>query len=360
MAKKKFTLMDAEDFKVPTISDTEIADAIIEDNNREHAEVPLDRLLPNPRQPRKRFVEEDIRDLADDIAEHGLLQDILVRRRDDGKWYELVCGDRRSRACRLLGWTTIPAQIRQVTDAEMLRIAVAENDQREALTPFERAEAYYQLGQELNKELGKRESEEIPVRLLAEKVRKHKDHVQLHLNLRRAPKTLQSWVEEDPNISLRIIDELRKVPDEAIQQELMLDVKRKLYNQDEIIAIVRNYRQLKSQQAAMVQQNPPRKEPLPQVWDRTNGQDVLAAPTPRMATSLQSPSAGAKATSDTEAPFPSSDPALRLAKLQQELAKDDRQLNKMLGKYRTWQGEEKRLFSQYAEGWLQSIQQILD
>jgi ParB family transcriptional regulator, chromosome partitioning protein len=106
-------------------------------------EIPIDRIQPNPRQPRKRFDDAALTELTDSIRASGVLQPIVVRRLGDG--YELIAGERRLRASRLAGLTTIPAVVREVTNAESLELALVENLLREDLNPIEAAEGYRQL-----------------------------------------------------------------------------------------------------------------------------------------------------------------------------------------------------------------------
>ena len=110
-------------------------------DERTSRELPLDRIRPNPQQPRRRFDTEAIEELAESIRAHGILQPVLVRQVDRG--YELISGERRWRAARRAGLSGIPAVIREgVGDAEMLELALVENVQREDLDPLERAQGY--------------------------------------------------------------------------------------------------------------------------------------------------------------------------------------------------------------------------
>ncbi|MDH2425558.1 ParB/RepB/Spo0J family partition protein [Sphaerisporangium sp. TRM90804] len=107
-------------------------------------EIPVDSIVPNSRQPRDIFDEEALGELADSIREVGLLQPIVVRAVGDGR-HELIMGERRWRASRLLGLTEIPAIVRSTQDDAMLRDALIENLQREQLNALEEAAAYRQL-----------------------------------------------------------------------------------------------------------------------------------------------------------------------------------------------------------------------
>jgi ParB family chromosome partitioning protein len=106
-------------------------------------EVEIGRIRPNPNQPRTRFTEETIAELADSIAERGVLQPILLRPSGDG--YEIVAGERRWRAAQKARLHTIPAIIREIDDSATAEIALIENVQREDLNPLEEAEGYRQL-----------------------------------------------------------------------------------------------------------------------------------------------------------------------------------------------------------------------
>lgn len=102
---------------------------------------------PNREQPRHDFDEEALRELADSISVHGVLQPLLVRPLPDGG-YQLVAGERRWRASRMAGLAEVPVIIREMTDSEMMQISMIENLQRENLTPVEEALGYKTLSQE--------------------------------------------------------------------------------------------------------------------------------------------------------------------------------------------------------------------
>jgi ParB family chromosome partitioning protein len=111
-------------------------------------QVPLDLIKPNPRQPRSRFAEEPLDELADSIREHGVLQPVLLSpAREPGSYY-LVTGERRWKASRLAGLATIPAIVREVTEQQKLVWALIENIQRTDLNPLDSAEAYRQLSED--------------------------------------------------------------------------------------------------------------------------------------------------------------------------------------------------------------------
>ena len=115
-----------------TVGDTEVA---------QQNEVPISSISPNPRQPRTVFDEDALNELIASIKEIGILQPPVVRKVSDGR-YELIMGERRLRAAKAAGLTTIPVIIRQTPDNELLREALIENIHRSQLNPLEEAAAY--------------------------------------------------------------------------------------------------------------------------------------------------------------------------------------------------------------------------
>ena len=111
-------------------------------------EVKLSELRSNPYQPRQKFDQEKLVELANSIKEYGVLEPIIVTKSIKG--YEIVAGERRKKASELAGLETIPAIIKEFTDSEMMQIALLENIQRENLTAIEEAEAYSNLLKVLN------------------------------------------------------------------------------------------------------------------------------------------------------------------------------------------------------------------
>ena len=125
--------------------------------------VNLDELRPNPYQPRKVFDEEALKELSESIKQHGVFQPIIVKKSIHG--YEIIAGERRVKASKMAGLSTVPAIIREFNDTEMMEIALLENLQREDLNPIEEASAYIKImeaknltHEELAKVLGKSQS----------------------------------------------------------------------------------------------------------------------------------------------------------------------------------------------------------
>jgi ParB family chromosome partitioning protein len=107
--------------------------------------IALSQIRPNPLQPRKEFKPEELADLEASLRVSGLLQPVTVRPAPRGGGYELIAGERRFRAAQRIGWTEIPAIVKDVDDRMLLSLAMVENLQRSDLNPIEEAEGYEQL-----------------------------------------------------------------------------------------------------------------------------------------------------------------------------------------------------------------------
>lgn len=123
-------VIDFDNFEKKIVNETKDSDIV---------ELPLTEIRSNPYQPRKEFDEKSLSEFAESIKEHGVIQPIIVKKSIKG--YEIIAGERRTRASKMAGKTTIPAIIRDFTDQEMMEIALIENIQREDLNPIEEAEA---------------------------------------------------------------------------------------------------------------------------------------------------------------------------------------------------------------------------
>ncbi len=146
------------------------------------AELPVDEIKPNPYQPRRQFDDDKLHELAESIALHGVFTPILVKKAVHG--YELITGERRLRATKLAGKTTIPAMIVDFDDRQMMEIALLENIQRENLNAIEEAQGYEKLIQKL----GYTQEE------LAKRVGKSREHIANLLRLLKLPKKVQNYV----------------------------------------------------------------------------------------------------------------------------------------------------------------------
>ena len=145
-------------------------------------DIPLEKVVPNPSQPRMTWHEETLAELAASIREHGVLQPILVRPAGDD--YKIIAGERRWRASKLAGKETIPAIVERFDDATALEIALIENLQREDLSPLDEAVIYKKMTGELG----------YSIRNLATKLGKDKGYVENRLRLASAPDDVRDMV----------------------------------------------------------------------------------------------------------------------------------------------------------------------
>ncbi|MEK5326073.1 ParB/RepB/Spo0J family partition protein [Aeribacillus sp. FSL M8-0254] len=141
-------------------------------------------LRPNPYQPRKTFDPGSIEELKQSILQHGILQPLIVRKSIKG--YEIVVGERRYRAAKEAKLKTVPAVVKELTDEQMMEIALLENLQREDLTPIEEAKAYQSLLEHLN----------ITQEELAKRLGKSRPHIANHLRLLSLPPFVQTLISE--------------------------------------------------------------------------------------------------------------------------------------------------------------------
>ncbi|HYV11316.1 MAG TPA: ParB/RepB/Spo0J family partition protein [Pyrinomonadaceae bacterium] len=154
------------------------------DLGAEPSEVEIDSIVPGPMQPRTHFDEASLESLADSIRTHGIVQPLLVRRRDGG--YELIAGERRWRAARLAGITRVPVVVKEVPDDNLLEIALIENIQRENLNPIEEAQAYKNLIETVG----------LTQESLASRVGRDRSYITNYLRLLRLPDDVQHLVKE--------------------------------------------------------------------------------------------------------------------------------------------------------------------
>lgn len=110
--------------------------------------VKINEVEPNKNQPRRMFDEDALLELAESIKQHGVIQPLIVKKRD--KYYEIIAGERRWRAAKMAGLKEIPIVIKDLSDQEIMEVALIENIQREDLNPIEEAQAYQRLIKEYN------------------------------------------------------------------------------------------------------------------------------------------------------------------------------------------------------------------
>lgn len=169
--------------------------------------VDIDDLRPNPYQPRVKFDEEALEELASSIREHGIFQPILVKKSIKG--YDIIAGERRTRAAKLAGLEKVPVIIREVTDEEMMQVALLENLQRENLTAIEEANAYKSIIDLMH----------ITQEELAQKLGKSRSHITNMLGLLRLNDNIQAMV-LDNSLSMGHARVLSKLDDTLRQEEL--------------------------------------------------------------------------------------------------------------------------------------------
>ena len=166
--------------------DSLFADNSVEEINPSVNKLRIMEIEPNHDQPRKDFDEKSLSELAESIEQHGVLQPLVVRPLANGS-YQLVAGERRWRAARIAGLTEVPVVIKELTDEEVIEIAMIENLQREDLNPLEEALGYRYMMDELN----------ITQEQAAEKVGKSRPAVANALRLLRLPNEIQDMVKNN-------------------------------------------------------------------------------------------------------------------------------------------------------------------
>lgn len=147
----------------------------------------LDEIVPNPFQPRKNFDQAALEDLAASIKNEGVFQPIIIRQpKRTVKQYEIIAGERRFRASKMAGLDTIPAIVRDLSNEQMMQVAVIENLQREDLSPIEEAQAYHTLMENLN----------ITQSELAKRLGKSRPFIANYLRLLTLPLSVKDLVEQ--------------------------------------------------------------------------------------------------------------------------------------------------------------------
>jgi ParB family chromosome partitioning protein len=175
-------------------------------------EIDIDLIEPNNLQPRTRFDEAQLEELAQSIKANGIVQPILVRR-IGGEKYQIVAGERRWRAAQRAGLQKVPAVIREVPDDRMLELALIENIQRQELNAIEEAHAYKRLIETLG----------LTQETVAQRVGRDRTFVTNYLRLLRLPEDIQQLVEEN-KISMGHARALLGIDDVDKQRELALSI----------------------------------------------------------------------------------------------------------------------------------------
>src|SRR5499426_3021997 len=180
-------------------------------------EIDIDLIDPNPDQPRARFNEEKLNELAQSIRTNGLVQPLLLRRVSNGR-YQIVAGERRWRAAQRAGLQRINAVVRSIPDSKLLELALIENIQREELNPIEEASAY----QRLIHNLGLTQDE------VAQQVGKDRSSITNYLRLLKLPDDIQKMLEDDlismgharALLGLDTKEQIRKLASQVVEKKL--------------------------------------------------------------------------------------------------------------------------------------------
>ena len=213
---------------------TEIVEKIVEKVVHEEQMMKINKVEPNREQPRKNFDEDALVELADSIKQFGIIQPIIVQKKDD--YYEIIAGERRWRAAKLAGLKEVPVIVKEFTEQEAVEIALIENIQRENLNPIEEAMAYKRLLTEFNLKQDE----------VAERVSKSRTAVTNSMRLLKLDGKIQQMVvdemistgharallaiedpEEQLNLAMRIFDEKLSVRDVENMIRLMKNPKPK-------------------------------------------------------------------------------------------------------------------------------------
>ena len=189
--------------------------------------VPLSRIAASPFQPRTVFKEENIDELVGSIREHGIIQPLIVRMRDDRM--ELIAGERRWRAAQKVGLAQAPVIVREASDRDVLELALIENLQREDLNPIEEARAFARLA----REFGQKQED------IAQKVGKSRAAVANAMRLLELDDEVQGWLVQDlisvghakVLLSLKTPQEQRLIAEEILKRSLTVRAAEKLVNE---------------------------------------------------------------------------------------------------------------------------------
>lgn len=189
-------------------------------------EVPVERITPNPWQPRRGMQEAALQELAASIREHGLIQPLIVTQTSNG--YQLVTGERRWRAAQMAGLRTVPVIVKEVSERDKLELALVENLQRADLNPLEEAMAYQQLSEEFG----------LTQAQIAQRVGKSRAAVANAMRLLRLPDGVKRALVEG-EISEGHARALLPLEDEALQMEVVQRIRREGLNVRQVESLVR-------------------------------------------------------------------------------------------------------------------------
>ncbi len=202
MANKKALGKGLEElFSNASLTFDNFEEQIVKEEKNNSMEIALSEIRSNPYQPRKTFDEQALNELAESIKEYGVVEPVIVKKSIKG--YEIVAGERRTKAAKIAGLTTIPAIVKDFTDNEMQEIALLENIQREDLNPIEEAESISAIIS----------SRGITQEEFAKKFGKSRSYITNLLGLLKLPDEVKEMV-KDKSISMSHARSLSKLDDE--------------------------------------------------------------------------------------------------------------------------------------------------
>lgn len=229
---------EGEKTKSTSTKETKVVEKVVEKIIQEPLEVKINDVEPNREQPRTNFDEDALIELSESIKQYGIIQPIIVKKRND--YYEIVAGERRWRAAKMAGLKKVPVIIKEFSEQEIMEVALIENIQRENLNPIEEAQAY----QRLIKEYNLKQDE------VAEKVSKSRAAITNSMRLLKLDERVQKMLVEDM-ISSGHARALLGVEDADKQYNLALEVFDKKLNVRDVEKLVKN-----------VNKTPEKKEPV--------------------------------------------------------------------------------------------------
>ena len=189
-------------------------------------EIDVDRIIPNPNQPRNTFDRDGLEELASSIRIHGIIQPIVVRTLQDGV-FQIIAGERRWRSAQIAGLHRVPAVVRESEEHHTLELALVENLQREGLNPIDEARAYQRLLSEFN----------LKQEAIAERVGKSRASVANILRLLKLPEKVQEWLLAD-KLTVGHAKALLALVDDAAMLEVASEIIKERYSVRQAEALV--------------------------------------------------------------------------------------------------------------------------
>ncbi len=198
-------------------------------SNGKVQEIPIEKILPNPKNPRKKFHYQGIEELASTIQKHGILQPILVTPAPEGK-YMIISGERRYRAAKIAGLKSLPAIIKKVDSLEHIELSLIENIQREELDPIEEAIIYQEL----------MEKYQLTQEEIAKRVGKSRSFIANRLRLLQLPEEIQVLI-TDGLLSEGQVRPLISIKNPSLRLQLARDIHEKKLSAREVEKLVKKY-----------------------------------------------------------------------------------------------------------------------